>query len=80
MNYQKNAIKFQKKIKNSLRKEFDGETVYNEKYLNTKINVYNRKRKTNFQNNKVPKEGFQFICLSVILIDSVFRTDKRYYS
>ena len=80
MNYQKNAIKFQKKIKNSLRKEFDGETVYNEKYLNTKINVYNRKRKTNFQNNKVPKEGFQFICLSVILIDSVFRTDKTYYS
>ena len=50
-----------KKIKNSLRKEFDCETVYNEKYLNTKINVYNRKRKTNFHNNKIPKEGFQFI-------------------
>ena len=25
------------------------------------------------------KEGFQYICLSVILIDSVFRTDKNYY-
>ena len=68
------------KKKNSLRKEFDGETVDNEKYLNIKINVYNRKRKTNFHNNKIPKEGFQFICLSVILIDSVFRTDKTYYS
>ena len=25
-------------------------------------------------------EGFYFICLSVILIDSVFRTGKNYYS
>ena len=29
--------------------------------------------------NKIPREGYQFICLSVILIDSVFRTGKKYY-
>ena len=34
---------------------------------------------TNFHNNKIPKEASQFICLSVTLIDSVFRTDKNYY-
>ena len=34
---------------------------------------------TNFQNNKIPKESSQFICLSVILIDSVYRTGKNYY-
>ena len=34
---------------------------------------------TNFHNNKIPKEGSQFIRLSVILIDSVFRTCKTYY-
>ena len=28
---------------------------------------------TNFHNNKISKEGTQCICLSVILIDSVFR-------
>ena len=28
----------------------------------------------------MPKEGSQFICLSVILIVSVFRTGKNYYS
>ena len=28
----------------------------------------------------MPKDGSQFICLSVILIDSVFRIDKNYYS
>ena len=30
-------------------------------------------------NDKIPKEGFQCICLSLILIDSVFRTGKNYY-
>ena len=28
---------------------------------------------------KYKKKNYQFICLSVILIDSVFRTDKNYY-
>ena len=27
----------------------------------------------------VPKEDSQYICLTVILIDSVFRTGKNYY-
>ena len=31
------------------------------------------------KNNKIPKEGSQFVCLSVILINSVFRTGKNYY-
>ena len=38
------------------------------------------KSKINFYNNKIPKEGPECICLSVILIDSVFRTGKNYYS
>ena len=38
------------------------------------------KRSTqNFHNNQISKEGSQFICLSVILIDSVFTTGKNYY-
>ena len=65
------------KVKNRIRKEFDSETVYNEKYLKAKIKSYNGKINTNFHNNKIPKEGSQFICLSVILIDSVFRTGKK---
>ena len=60
------------KVKNSLKKEFDSEQVYNEKYLKTKIKSHNGKINTNFHNNKIPKEGSQFICLSVILIDFVF--------
>ena len=65
-------------IKNSIKKEFDSEPVYNEKYLKAKIKSYNAKISTYFHNNKMSKEGSQFICLSVILIDSVFRTRKNY--
>ena len=32
-----------------------------------------------FHNNEIPKEGCQFICLFVILIDFVFRTGKNFY-
>ena len=53
--------------------------MYNEKCLKAKIKSFNGKISTNFHNNKIPKEGSQFISLSVILIDSVIRTGKNYY-
>ena len=37
MNYQKNIIKFGKKLKNSLKKEFDSDLVYSKIYLKGKI-------------------------------------------
>ena len=51
----------------------------NEKYLKAKVKSYNGKINKNFHNNKIPKEGSQFICLSVVLIDFVFRTVKSCY-
>ena len=66
--------------KNILKKEFVSEPVYNEKYLKTKVKSYNENTNTNFHDNKIPKEGSEFICLSVILIDSVFKTGKNYYA
>ena len=71
--------RIQKKVKIVIEKEFDSEPVYNEKYLKAKANSYNRKINTNFDNNKIPKECSQFICLSVTLIVSVFRTGKNCY-
>ena len=64
------------KVKNDTSIEFDSEPVYNGKYLKAKIKFYNGKFNTHFYNNKTLKEGPQCICLSVILIDSVFRTVK----
>ena len=51
------------KVKNFIKKEFDSEPVYNEKYLKAKIKSDNGKMNTNFNNNKISKEGSQFICL-----------------
>ena len=67
------------KVKNCLKKEFDCEPVYNEKYLKDKIKSYDGKTNTNFHSNKITKEGSQFICLSVILIDFVLRTGKNFF-
>ena len=68
------------KVKNSIKKEFNSEPLYNEKYLKAKIKSYNGKINTNFHSNNKPKEGSQFIFLSIILIDSNFITDENYYS
>ena len=44
------------------------------------LEKYNKKFDTNIHDNKIPKEGCQCFCLSVILIDSIYRKDKNYYS
>ena len=46
-----------KKVSNIIKKEFDSKPVYNEKYIKTKIISYNGKINTNFDNNKIPREG-----------------------
>ena len=69
----------QEKVKSSIKKKFDSELVDNEKYLKAEIKSNNGNISINFWSNKIPKEGSQFIYLSVILIDSVFTTGKHYY-
>ena len=49
------------KVKNSIKKEFDGEPLYNEKYLKAKIKSQNQKININFHNDKIPNKGSQFI-------------------
>ena len=74
-------MKFGKKVRNRIEiMEFDSELVYDEKYLKTKIKSYNKKINTNFHNNKIPKEDSKYICLSVILINSLYRKDKNLFS
>ena len=52
----------------------------NEQYLKTKIKHYDGKINTNFNDNEVPEEGSHCVCLSVILINSVLKVSKNYYS
>ena len=53
--------------------------MYNEKYLKAKIKSYKAKINSYFPNNEIQKDGSQFICLSLILINSAFRAGKNYY-
>ena len=71
--------KIWEKVKNSIDKEFNSKPVYNVKYLKAKIKSYNGKINANFHNNKMSREGSEFIYLSVIFINSVFRTGKYYF-
>ena len=70
-------------IRGLINKNIDSEPVYNNKYINTKIKLYNNDIKTNFhdENNirEVPKENCAYKCLSLISLDSVIQTNKKYY-
>ena len=52
-----------KKMNIIVKIEFDSKPVYNEKHIKTKIKSYKGKINTNFHNNRIPKEGYQCICL-----------------
>ena len=60
---------------------FDSEPVYgdNDKYIKTKIKLYGDKLNTNFQGKKLPKEDASYKCLSLIILNSVIRVNKKYY-
>ena len=61
--------------------KFDIEPVYgdNDKYIKTKIKSYGNKINTNFRGKKIPKENASCKCLSLIILDSVIRANKKYY-
>ena len=46
------------KIKSLFKKEFESKPVYNDKYIKTKISLYNM----NFYGNKMPKENECYTC------------------
>ena len=54
--------------------------MYNDKYIKTKIKIYNDRVYTNFQHNKIPKDNEYCVCLSAILLDSIFvNSNEEYY-
>ena len=60
------------KVKGLIKKEFDSESMYNVKYIKTKIKIYNNRLNTNFRHNKTPRDNEYFACLSIILLDYFF--------
>ena len=70
-----------KRVEKWLKIESDSEPVYgdNDKYIKTKITMYDRSMVTNFRSKKMPKEKAPWKCLSIIMLDSVIKAKKKYY-
>ena len=68
-------------IEGLMKITFESKPVYGEdvKYIKTKIKTYAGSIITNFHNKKMPKEKAPCKCLSIIMIDSVIRVNKKYY-
>ena len=64
-----------------MRIDFESKPVCddNDKYIKTKIKIYADSIVTNFHNKKMPKEKPQCKCLSIIILDSVIKANKKYY-
>ena len=71
------------RVSNLMNIEFDSEPVYgdndNDKHIKTKIKMYEDIVNTNFQGKEVPKENASYDCLSLVILDSVIRVNKKYY-
>ena len=77
----KNYNKIWEKIEKLMRIGFESKPVYgdDDKYIKTKIKIYVDSIVTNFHNKKMPKEKSQCKCLSIIILDSVIKANKKYY-
>ena len=64
-----------------MRIDFESTPVYGDdnKYLKTKVKIYASSMVTNFHNKKIPKEKAPCKCLSIIMLDSVIKLNKKYY-
>ena len=77
----KNYNKIWEKVSSLMNIKFESEPVYgdNDKYIKTKIKSYGDKISTNFQSQKIPKGNASYKCLSLVMLDSVIRANKKYY-
>ena len=77
----KNYTKIWETIEKLMKINFESKPVYgyHDKYIKTKIKVYADSIITNFHHKKMPKENAPSKCLSIIMIDSVIKVNKKYY-
>ena len=77
----KNYNKMWEKFEKLLKIDFESKPVYGDdnKYIKTKIKIYAGSMITNFHNKEMPKEKAPCKCLSIIMLDSVIKANKKYY-
>ena len=73
--------KIWEKVEKLMRIDFESKPVYgdDDKYIKTKTKIYADNMITNFYNKKMPKEKAPCKCLTIIMLDSVIKANKKYY-
>ena len=76
-----NYNKIWEKVEKLLKRKFESKPVYGDdgKYIKTKTKIYACSMITNFLNKKMPKEKTLCKYLSIIMLDSVIKANKKYY-
>ena len=69
------------KIDKLMTTDFESKPGYgdDDKYIKTKIKINANSIVTNFHNKKIPKEKSPCTCLSIIVLDSLIKANKKYY-
>ena len=77
----KKYTKLWKKISSLIDKKFDSKPVYgdSDKYIKTKIKLYEGNVDTNFQGKRIPTENTPCKCLSLVMLDSVIKVNEKDY-
>ena len=77
----KSYNKIWEKVKKLIKINFESKPVYcdDDKCIKTKIKLYASSMITKFHNKKMPKEKAPCKCLSIIMLDSVIKANKKYY-
>ena len=77
----KKYTKIWEKNEELMKINFESKPVYgdHDKCIKAKIKIYAGSIITNFHIKKMPKEKAPCKCLSIIMIDSVIRVNKKYY-
>ena len=77
----KNYKKIWEKTEKLMRINFESKPVYgnDDNYIKTKIKAYADSMVTNLHNKRIPKEKAPCKCLSMIMLDSVIKANKKYY-
>ena len=65
------------KIKEMLNIKFYSIPVYNEKQIKAKVREFNSVIKTNFSDDKIPKENIHHTCVACITIGSIMKMKKE---
>ena len=73
----KNYNAIWEKIEKLMEIDFESKSVYgdNDKYIKTKLKIYQNSIVTNFHNKKIPKEKASCKCLSIIMINLVIKAN-----